>query len=266
MKYPYLAIVAMLGLATGAHALPQALIQGGFMVGEVGKDEHVLYQGQKVPLMQGGRFILGFGRDAAPEQTYQVCIQQACQSQTLLIEPRTYQTQAIKGVAKKHVNPDPKQVARAAKDNKAIAKARAARSADDFVSGLFIKPVQEKYVRTGVYGSARTYNGEVRNWHKGLDFAAPTGTPVVAPAGGTVRLARDTFFNGNLIILDHGGKLFTIYAHLDKMDVKEGDKVKAKDKIGAIGTTGRSTGPHLHWGVYWGNEALDPALFLVATE
>ena len=75
-------------------------------------------------------------------------------------------------------------------------------------------------------------------------------------------MARDTFFNGNLVILDHGGQLFTIYAHLNKMLVQAGDHVTEGQKIAEIGTTGRSTGPHLHWGVYWGNLALDPALFL----
>jgi murein DD-endopeptidase MepM/ murein hydrolase activator NlpD len=110
------------------------------------------------------------------------------------------------------------------------------------------------------------YGGEERDWHKGHDFAVPTGTPVYAPAAGVVTLAQLTFFNGNLIILDHGDRLFTIYAHLSEMNVKPGGKVKAGQLIGRVGTTGRSSGPHLHWGAYWQNLAIDPILLLNPTE
>ncbi|MDE0724133.1 MAG: M23 family metallopeptidase [Alphaproteobacteria bacterium] len=127
----------------------------------------------------------------------------------------------------------------------------------------FIQPV-EGYRISGVYGSRRVFNGQERSWHKGTDFAAPTGTSVKAPADAVVTLAlADSFFNGNLIVLDHGHQVYTIYAHLDKMDVKKGDLVKQGVKIGEVGSTGRSTGPHLHWGLYWRNMALDPNLLLL---
>jgi len=120
---------------------------------------------------------------------------------------------------------------------------------------------------SGIYGSSRTYNGEERNWHKGLDIAAPEGTPVYAPQGGVVRAAlADTFFNGNIIVLDHGYGLFSIYAHLRRMAVTEGAKINQGDILGEVGQTGRATGPHLHWGVYWHNIPLDPKLFLTETE
>jgi murein DD-endopeptidase MepM/ murein hydrolase activator NlpD len=117
-------------------------------------------------------------------------------------------------------------------------------------------------VNTGVYGSRRLYGGEERSWHKGHDFAVPRGTPIHAPADGIVTMAAMTFFNGNLVIIDHGDRLFTIYAHLSAMDVKPGDKVRRGQLIGKVGTTGRSTGPHLHWGVYWQNMAIDPILLV----
>lgn len=103
---------------------------------------------------------------------------------------------------------------------------------------------------TGVYGSQRIYGGLPRNPHWGLDIAAPTGTPVRAPASGIVRLAEGPFLiEGNLVLLDHGAGLASVYIHLHEIRVKPGDAVLAGDVLGTVGTTGRSTGPHLHWGL-----------------
>jgi hypothetical protein len=262
----------LLLLAQGAWALdvPQvqqvraSLQQGGFYVGRTMPGAKVRFDGTVQTVDGKGFFILGFDRDAAPEQSFKVCAgtPEQCASLTLLVEPRTYKVQPIKGVAGKHVNPDPKQVAQMAADSKAITAARSQKNASSAFAGMFARPIDGDVPITGVYGSGRSYNGELRSWHKGADFAAPTGTPVLAPADGTVSLARFTFMNGNLVILDHGQNLYTIYAHLDAMDVKAGEKVATGEVIGKVGTTGRSTGPHLHWGVYWRQMALDPLLFL----
>lgn len=248
-------------LATSGFALPQSLTQGGFYIGQTSPQATIKFDGKTYRPTPSGTFILGFARDAELEQSFEICEQNHCQATTLLITPRTFKTQIIKGVPANTVNPDPKETARAAADTKAITASRSKATDADNFSAIFAEPVRT-YTTTGVFGSRRTYNGEERNWHKGLDFAAPTGTPVYAPAGAKVVLARNTFFNGNLIILDHGSRLFSLYAHLDRMSVKVGDTVTEGQQIGAIGTTGRSTGPHLHWGVNWGNLALDPALFL----
>ena len=116
---------------------------------------------------------------------------------------------------------------------------------------------------TGVYGSQRYFNGKPRNPHYGLDYAAPTGTKVIAPATGTVVLAHpDMYFSGGTIIIDHGMGLNTTFLHLSKLDVKVGDKVTQGEKIGEVGATGRVTGPHLDWRVNWGSVRLDPALVM----
>ena len=119
--------------------------------------------------------------------------------------------------------------------------------------------------RTGVFGSQRLYNGQERSWHNGVDWAAAVGTPVRAPADGVVRLTRDTFMSGNLVMLDHGLGVSTVYAHLDRMDVRVGQRLQQGDVLGTVGTTGRSSGPHLHWGVFWGETPLDPLLWLPET-
>ena len=116
---------------------------------------------------------------------------------------------------------------------------------------------------SSVFGSARILNGIPKNAHNGYDIAAPIGTSVYAMTDGIVRLAADNFYYpGNYILLDHGQGLNSQYLHLSKMIVKKGDRVKKGQKIGEIGTTGRSTGPHLHWGVQWYLRRIDPARLL----
>jgi murein DD-endopeptidase MepM/ murein hydrolase activator NlpD len=127
-------------------------------------------------------------------------------------------------------------------------------------SGKFTEPAQAAI--SDVFGSQRIFNGKTSSPHLGLDFRAPSGTPVEAMNDGTVLLARPLYFEGNFVVLDHGQGLLTLYLHLSEFKVKEGDPVKRGQVIGLSGGTGRATGPHLHVAVRWQGTYLDPAALM----
>jgi murein DD-endopeptidase MepM/ murein hydrolase activator NlpD len=253
--------------------LGQTLQQGGFKLLELPAGSIVRLGGSAVPVVEeGGKAyaMLGFDRKEAPTRWLEVCLpSQPCTTQKLAIAGRTYRTQNVRGAPKAKTNPNPAALAQMQRDNAAIRAARAA-LAQGAVRGAkegglgFLQTLQRPSTGpiTGVYGSARLFDGQERSWHKGIDYAAPIGTPIYAPASGVVRLANNTFMNGNLILLDHGGGLNSMFAHLNKIDVKVGQVVQQGEQLGEVGNTGRSSGPHLHWGLYVGSIPIDPAFWV----
>jgi hypothetical protein len=237
------------------------LVQGGFYVGKVDPAARVTLDRVRVPVLPNGEFLVGFDRHQPARTTLEIC-DAVCARVTLAITPRSWKTQNVRGVPQQNITPNPAQEERAAADAKAtkLARQQAMASSHSDWRAAWVWPARG--VLSGVFGSRRLYDGAERSWHKGTDIAAPTGTPVVAPAGGVVRLARDTFMSGNLLMLDHGYGVTSVYAHLSRMDVQVGDRVAQGQVIGAVGTTGRSSGPHLHWGIYWRDTPLDAKLWV----
>jgi len=162
-------------------------------------------------------------------------------------------------VAGKYVAPSPEDEARIARE-RARLQTVYAQVTPPRAEGPFVRPVPGS--ATGTFGTRRFFNGAPRAPHPGVDLRAAVGTPVSASGPGRVALAGDLHFSGGTVILDHGGGLFTVYAHLSRIDVSEGEEVAQGARIGLSGATGRVTGPHLHWGAKAGDRPFDPAALL----
>jgi len=176
------------------------------------------------------------------------------------IVDKAYKTQRLTIKNKRKVNPYAEDMARITTEKHRTRKTLAHWDARALSDLAFIAPLEGR--RSGSFGLRRIFNEQPRKPHSGMDIAAPTGTPVIAPIAGTVTNIGDYFFNGNSVFIDHGQGLITIYLHLDSIDVKEGDQLQQGDQLGTVGATGRVTGPHLHWGISLNDARVDPALFL----
>ena len=175
---------------------------------------------------------------------------------------KKYIIQRIDGLPPKQVTPPKEVYDRIKADNILIGKARSIDSNLTFFKNKFEAPLKNSII-TGVYGSQRILNGKPRRPHYGLDFASDEGTPITAMLDGVVTLAEDDlYFTGGTVIFDHGHGISTLYMHLKDVDVKIGQEIKQGEKIGTVGKTGRSTGPHLDIRLNWFDVKLDPASVL----
>jgi hypothetical protein len=180
-------------------------------------------------------------------------------SRTLEIHTAHYRTGSLT-VAPKFVEPDAASLAQIKSEAELKAKIFSTSASEPLWSSNFHAPVAAP--PTDSFGTRRMFNGKLASIHKGMDFRAATGTPVHAANSGVVVLARPLYYEGNCVVIDHGLGLYTISMHLSRIDVKEGQTVAAREKLGLSGATGRVTGPHLHWAVRWRDAYLDPAKLL----
>jgi murein DD-endopeptidase MepM/ murein hydrolase activator NlpD len=180
------------------------------------------------------------------------------------VEDKAYEEQHITIKDKRKVNPEQRDMERITRETQQIKAALRQWTEQQDVVIDFQKPVEGP--TSSPFGLKRFFNEQPRNPHSGLDIAAPEGTPIRAPAPGTIIETGDFFFNGNTVLIDHGQGLVTMYCHMSSIDVEPGTKVATGDIIGKVGMTGRVTGPHLHWGVSLNDARVDPVLFLPAEE
>jgi murein DD-endopeptidase MepM/ murein hydrolase activator NlpD len=178
------------------------------------------------------------------------------------VEPREYVTQQLT-VAPKHVDLSKADLARYGREKVRLERVLSVWTDRSPATLALAAPVPGS--RSTSFGSRRVFNGQVRSPHTGMDIAAAAGTPVAAPAPGTVIETRNYFFNGNTVIVDHGQGFLTLYCHLSRTDVRVGQAVNEGDSLGRVGATGRATGPHLHFGVMLNRAWVDPELFLSST-
>ena len=181
------------------------------------------------------------------------------QTHTFEIVDKRYTEQRITLQNKEMVSPNPKQLERIRAESKRQRAIYATVSAPMDLSTGFSMPLEG--ITTSLYGHRRFFNDQPRSPHSGLDIAAPTGTPIVAPAQARVALVDDLYYNGKSVFLDHGQGLITMYCHLSEQTVRTGELVQQDQVIGLVGATGRVTGPHLHWSVSLNGYRIDPLAF-----
>ena len=231
--------------------------QGALLRGQAPAGSKVTLNGETVQTNKDGKFVVGFEREAPLQQTLVVKLDNGQKWQRdIILEKREYNIQRIDGLEQKMVSPPAEVTARIKQDNINVANARSGNTDLDALFTRFEWPA--KGVISGVYGSQRILNGVPKWPHYGLDIANETGTPVYAPVDGVVTMANDLYYSGNTLILDHGMRVFSTFLHMDTITVEVGETVKQGEQIGTIGSTGRSTGPHLDWRINLGNTRLDP--------
>lgn len=257
-----LGLFAACALQAAPLALQGDLVQGGLVFGETDPGNRVFLDGAPIRVSRDGHFLLGFGRDATLEHRLDVKRRdQTLVRRILTIAKREYDIQRIDGLPPAKVTPPKHEWERIRQETAMVKRARLRDDPrTDFLGG-FIWPAQGKI--SGVYGSQRILNGEPRRPHFGVDIAAPVGTPVYAPADGIVTLAHpDMYYSGGTLILDHGHRLSSSFLHLNRLLVKEGQRVKQGEPIAEIGATGRVTGPHVDWRINLRDARLDPQLLV----
>lgn len=249
-------------------ALPQqALVPGGIallQLPDYNKDTRVLFNGKRVavfPYKNSWFALAGINLKTTPGE-YEFSIQRKdgiTLNTKVHIKAKKYAEQHLTIKNKRKVNPNKQDSLRIAAESKRKKKAR--RLYTDRIPEVdFIWPVTGRI--SSIFGLRRFFNEQERRPHSGLDIAAPEGTPVKAAAEGTVIDAGNFFFSGNMVYLDHGEGIISLYAHLSKINVKPGETVKQGDIIGEVGQTGRVTGPHLHFAVYANQSLIDPVFML----
>ena len=236
-----------------------AMSQGSLAMGSAPPGSVAALDGRPLRVTADGRFVFGFG----PDQTKPVMVtvrypEGGGDSRSFTPSVRTYDIQHVNGLPQHTVTPPPEVAERIAREAETVYLARLTDSGgSDCLSG-FDWPAPG--IESGIFGSQRIDNGTPMSPHYGVDMAAPTGTPIHAPADGVVSVCDDYYLNGGFTLIDHGQGVSTSYLHQSKRLVKVGEAVRRGQRIGLIGATGRATGPHLHWAMNWFQVRLDPSL------
>ena len=244
---------------------PASVQQGAMVVGKVPPGSVVEYAGRTLRVTGYGTVVLGIGRDEKGPASISVMRPDGSrETASVTVTPRDWPEQRVDGVPPATVDPPPAIAERIRREQARVAEARKRDDARADFAQVFVRPVEGRV--SGRFGRARVYNGKPGAPHSGMDIAAPAGTPVKAPAAGIVTFAEpDLYLTGGTLLIDHGHGISSNFLHLSRIDVKPGDRVEQGQVVAAVGSTGRSTGPHLHWGMSWFDVRIDPQLVLERT-
>jgi murein DD-endopeptidase MepM/ murein hydrolase activator NlpD len=231
--------------------------QGNFILGKTEPKSKIIVNKTEVRVSNDGYFVFGIDRDRKYDLVITKISNGKKEKIIKKILKRKYKIQRIDGLPENKVTPPESVYKRIKTENNKIGEARAINSELNFFKDKFIMPVEG--IITGVYGSQRILNGKPKWPHYGIDIAAKQGTQIISSATGVVTMAEDDlYYTGGTIIMDHGHGISTIYSHLENVLVSVGDKINQGDVIGTVGSTGRSTGPHLDFRINWFQTRLDP--------
>ena len=235
-------------------------VQGGMLVFQTKAGTKIILDNLELPVSADGLFVLGFHRDdVTPQELLAMDASGKTAKLTLTPEVRDWEIQRIDNLPTNMVTPPEAVITRIKNDIKNVKAARAVISDfDDVLKNGFVWPVWGRI--SGIYGAQRILNGKPRQPHYGIDIATPSGVAVRAAGAGRVTMAMDLYFTGGTVVIDHGFGLNSTYSHLKDMYVRPGDMITRGGVIGSVGSTGRSTGPHLDWRINWRNKRLDPLL------
>lgn len=254
-------------VAADVHAQPVEIVfpaqvqQGALVYGRVPPTAKVSHAGRTLRVTPYGTVVFGVPRDQKEPIRVQVQTDAASSVHEVAVLPREWPIERVDGVPPKTVKPPAEIARRIAAEQQRVGAARTRDDPRTQFAEPFSWPVRGRI--SGRFGNQRIYNGTPGSAHSGMDIAVPAGTPVLAPAGGVVSFAdADLYLTGGTIVLDHGHGVSSNFLHLSRLDVAVGDTVTGGQTIGAVGATGRATGPHLHWGMNWFDVRVDPLLVL----
>jgi murein DD-endopeptidase MepM/ murein hydrolase activator NlpD len=247
----------------GAEIMSGNAVEGGLIIARTNPANQIMLDDDAIEIAENGVFVIGFHRDSdSPVKLRIIAPDGSVKTSLLSPRQRDYNIQRIDGLKSTMVTPPATVLAQIKSDGDAVRTARQHKAPlGDFWRG-FDWPVLGRI--SGIYGSQRILNGQPRQPHYGIDIAAPTGTPVYAPASGLVTLVKDLYFSGWTVVIAHGLSVNSSLLHFDQVDVETGMMVERGGLIGKIGATGRATGPHLDWRIDWQGRRIDPGLLVGA--
>ena len=245
---------------TEGDGFPQFASQGALVIGKVAPGSKVRYADRNLRATPDGTVVFGIGRDEEGPVSVDVRRPDGRHVRAqIAVTPRDWPIERVDGVPPQTVEPPPEIAARIIREQARVTAARVRDDARADFAETFIWPVEGRI--SGRFGSQRIYNGIPKAAHSGMDIAVAKGTPIKAPASGLVSFAApDLYLTGGTVLIDHGHGVSSNFLHMSRIDVKVGDRVEQGQIIGAVGQTGRATGPHLHWGLNWFDVRLDPLL------
>lgn len=260
-------LALLAGIALPAQAdervvFPDSVQQGSMVIGKVPPGSTVTHAGRRLHVTGYGTVVFGVARDAeGPAQVEVIRPDGSRMDARISVTARDWPIERVNGVPPRTVEPPPAIAERIRREQAQVAQARTRNDARADFATPFIWPVEGRI--SGRFGNQRIYNGKPGSAHSGMDIAVPSGTPVKAPAAGVVTFAApDLYLTGGTLVLDHGHGISSNFLHLSRLDAAVGDRVTQGQVIGAVGATGRATGPHLHWGMNWFDVRIDPLLVL----